>query len=58
MHLNAPICGSLPERKSKRRRRDTFTIQTQEAHHRKMIFEQELIALLEKHGVPTIRNTY
>ena len=26
-------------------------IRTQEAHHRKMTFEQEFIALLEKHGV-------
>jgi REP element-mobilizing transposase RayT len=26
-------------------------IETQEAHHRKMTFEQEFIALLEKHGV-------
>ena len=26
-------------------------IQTQEAHHRKMTFEQEFIALLEKHGI-------
>ena len=26
-------------------------IQNQEQHHRKMSFEQELVALLEKHGV-------
>src|SRR5215471_13022074 len=26
-------------------------IQTQEAHHRKMTFEQEFVALLKKHGV-------
>jgi len=26
-------------------------IQRQEAHHRKITFEQEFIALLEKHGV-------
>jgi len=26
-------------------------IRTQEAHHRKMTFEQEFIALLDKHGV-------
>ena len=26
-------------------------IRTQEAHHRRMTFEQEFIALLEKHGV-------
>ena len=26
-------------------------IQTQEAHHRKMMFELEFIALLDKHGV-------
>jgi putative transposase len=26
-------------------------IQTQEAHHRKMTFEEELVALLKKHGV-------
>jgi hypothetical protein len=26
-------------------------IQTHEAHHRKMSFEQEFIALLEKHGL-------
>jgi REP element-mobilizing transposase RayT len=27
-------------------------IRNQEAHHRKMSFEEEFIALLEKHGVP------
>src|SRR5215469_1404315 len=34
-------------------------IQRQEAHHRRMTFEQEFIALLEKHGVAyDIRDTY
>ncbi len=27
-------------------------IRNQEQHHRKMSYEQELIALLEKHGIP------
>src|SRR5262249_49099516 len=33
-------------------------IRKQEAHHCKMTFEQEFIASLAKHALPTIRDTY
>ena len=33
-------------------------IDNQEAHHRKISFEDEFITLLKKHEIPLIRNTY